>query len=232
MPASVSPPGAVLLRRCGRLRQRAEAEGRALRAALGDAGRRDDLRTLQAAPTWPRPARSRSTTAGARESRSGRDLHRVRNMRQAFHHGLIVGGALAGTMDVTRGALPGRRFRIERDAEAARVRRAATLPGARRHADLRQALERVSVGATARATTSPTTSASRTRAARGRPTRGRTCARPRSTRSPASDDDGIVELEVTPSNCVQCGAITAKGGRLTPPEGGRARSTRTSNPRE
>ena len=27
-------------------------------------------------------------------------------------------------------------------------------------------------------------------------------------------------VEVTPSNCVQCGAITAKGGRLTPPEGG------------
>ena len=32
--------------------------------------------------------------------------------------------------------------------------------------------------------------------------------------------DGRVELKVTPSNCVQCGAITAKGGRLTPPEGG------------
>ena len=32
--------------------------------------------------------------------------------------------------------------------------------------------------------------------------------------------DGTVEVEVTPSNCVQCGAITAKGGRLTPPEGG------------
>jgi electron-transferring-flavoprotein dehydrogenase len=29
-----------------------------------------------------------------------------------------------------------------------------------------------------------------------------------------------VELQITPSNCVQCGAITAKGGRLTPPEGG------------
>jgi electron-transferring-flavoprotein dehydrogenase len=28
------------------------------------------------------------------------------------------------------------------------------------------------------------------------------------------------EVQVTPSNCVQCGAITAKGGRLTPPEGG------------
>ena len=32
--------------------------------------------------------------------------------------------------------------------------------------------------------------------------------------------NGTVELEVTPSNCVQCGAISAKGGRLTPPEGG------------
>ena len=27
-------------------------------------------------------------------------------------------------------------------------------------------------------------------------------------------------VEVTASNCVQCGAISAKGGRLTPPEGG------------
>ena len=35
------------------------------------------------------------------------------------------------------------------------------------------------------------------------------------------DGDGVsVALELTPSNCVQCGAITAKGGRLTPPEGG------------
>jgi electron-transferring-flavoprotein dehydrogenase len=34
------------------------------------------------------------------------------------------------------------------------------------------------------------------------------------------EKDGLVEVEVAPSNCVQCGAITAKGGRLTPPEGG------------
>jgi electron-transferring-flavoprotein dehydrogenase len=31
---------------------------------------------------------------------------------------------------------------------------------------------------------------------------------------------GTVRVEVTHTNCVQCGAITAKGGRLTPPEGG------------
>jgi electron-transferring-flavoprotein dehydrogenase len=30
----------------------------------------------------------------------------------------------------------------------------------------------------------------------------------------------MVDLIVNPSNCVQCGAITAKGGRLTPPDGG------------
>jgi electron-transferring-flavoprotein dehydrogenase len=36
-----------------------------------------------------------------------------------------------------------------------------------------------------------------------------------------SDGSGdLVKVEVTPSNCVQCGAITAKGGRLTMPEGG------------
>ena len=35
------------------------------------------------------------------------------------------------------------------------------------------------------------------------------------------DDGGpAVQLKLAPSNCVQCGAITAKGGRLTPPEGG------------
>jgi electron-transferring-flavoprotein dehydrogenase len=34
------------------------------------------------------------------------------------------------------------------------------------------------------------------------------------------DGDGTVQVQLNPSNCVQCGAITAKGGRLTPPEGG------------
>jgi len=34
------------------------------------------------------------------------------------------------------------------------------------------------------------------------------------------DGNGTVEVRLAPSNCVQCGAITAKGGRLTPPEGG------------
>jgi electron-transferring-flavoprotein dehydrogenase len=36
----------------------------------------------------------------------------------------------------------------------------------------------------------------------------------------AAGEGELVTVRVTPSNCVQCGAITAKGGRLTPPEGG------------
>ncbi len=39
------------------------------------------------------------------------------------------------------------------------------------------------------------------------------------TATPAGDD-GMVTVQVAASNCVQCGAISAKGGRLTPPEGG------------
>jgi electron-transferring-flavoprotein dehydrogenase len=33
-------------------------------------------------------------------------------------------------------------------------------------------------------------------------------------------EDGHVDVIVNYTNCVQCGAITAKGGRLTTPEGG------------
>ena len=43
---------------------------------------------------------------------------------------------------------------------------------------------------------------------------------PSASAGEAERDDEPVTVTVTPSNCVQCGAITAKGGRLTPPEGG------------
>ena len=37
---------------------------------------------------------------------------------------------------------------------------------------------------------------------------------------PDAPANGDVDVTVNYTNCVQCGAITAKGGRLTPPEGG------------
>ena len=45
---------------------------------------------------------------------------------------------------------------------------------------------------------------------------GRACTRSPTTRPRTGDVDVIVNY----TNCVQCGAITAKGGRLTTPEGG------------
>jgi electron-transferring-flavoprotein dehydrogenase len=40
--------------------------------------------------------------------------------------------------------------------------------------------------------------------------------------------EGFVDVTVNYTNCVQCGAITARGGRLTPPEGGDGPSYQTT----
>ncbi len=66
--------------------------------------------------------------AQVRESEIWSDLHRVRNMRQAFQKGLVVGGALAGMMDTTGGALPPGRFHQHADAEQALFDGARTYP--------------------------------------------------------------------------------------------------------
>jgi electron-transferring-flavoprotein dehydrogenase len=34
------------------------------------------------------------------------------------------------------------------------------------------------------------------------------------------EEGGKKVIRTDPTNCIQCGAITSKGGRLTPPEGG------------
>jgi electron-transferring-flavoprotein dehydrogenase len=52
-----------------------------------------------------------------------RDLHQRRNMRLAFHRdGFFRGGLEATLMTLTRGAFPGRRIAVERDADVPRVR--------------------------------------------------------------------------------------------------------------
>ncbi len=45
-----------------------------------------------------------------RQSHIWSDLKKVRNMRQALNRGLYLGGGLASTMDLTRGAFPGGSF--------------------------------------------------------------------------------------------------------------------------
>jgi electron-transferring-flavoprotein dehydrogenase len=159
-----------------------------------------------------------------RDSVIERDLYRSRNMRQPFSHGFFLGGALASAMEITGGAFPGGQWRNEPDAE-----HAMSSDGAGKRypkPDNKYTFDKLSsVFASGNATRddAPNHIRLQTRVPRD-------IAQTFVSMCPAQvyeipDDQlesgaEIVDLQVVPSNCVQCGAITAKGGRLTLPEGG------------
>ena len=149
------------------------------------------------------------------------ELHEVRNMRQVFDKGFFVGGALAGMMTATKGRMPNGRFPTHPNDEAPLIKtgRARRYP----KPDGKYIFDKLS---------SVFASGNRTRD--DQPNHLQVSRR---VRRPVAEawawmcpanvyevgrdlGDGMVTVEITPSNCVQCGAITAKGGRLTPPEGG------------
>jgi electron-transferring-flavoprotein dehydrogenase len=145
-----------------------------------------------------------------------KDLERVRNMRPAFAHGLVLGGAIAGAATTSFGKFPPMDLRTERDAdqELTRTYRSSRYPAP----DGKLTFDKLS---------SVYVSGNKTRDDAPNHLRVRTEDVPAEIAllwermCPAqvyeAKDGGV---EVTPSNCVQCGAITARGGRLTPPEGG------------
>jgi electron-transferring-flavoprotein dehydrogenase len=148
-----------------------------------------------------------------------KDLYEVRNMRPAFGRGFFVGGALAGLATATKGRLPPRDLQLELDADVDLIRtdRAKSYPAP----DGKLTFDKLS---------SVFASGNKTRddqpnhilVQRDVPKEiadlwARMCP---AQVYEAGSGDGNVTVEITPSNCVQCGAITAKGGRLTPPEGG------------
>ncbi|MGH2971996.1 MAG: 4Fe-4S dicluster domain-containing protein [Gaiellaceae bacterium] len=151
----------------------------------------------------------------------GRDLYEVRDMRRVFGRGFFVGGALASAMTVSKGRLALGKMRAEPDAEQPLLRtdRASRYPGP----DGTLTFDKLS---------SVFLSGNKTRD--DQPNHIRVERRvPREVADlwinmcPAhvyelgtEGGDGTVTIQLAPSNCVQCGAITAKGGRLTPPEGG------------
>jgi electron-transferring-flavoprotein dehydrogenase len=148
-----------------------------------------------------------------------KDLEQVRNMRQAFAHGFLMGGAMAGAMTVTFGKFPPTNMRTEPDAapDLIRTKRSARYPAP----DGELTFDKLS---------SVYLSGNKTRDDAPNHIRVRTdvpeeIGRLWERMCPAqvyevAEDGGESTVDVTPSNCVQCGAITAKGGRLTPPEGG------------
>jgi electron-transferring-flavoprotein dehydrogenase len=183
---------------------------------------------LAAEAAWRTLARGASSRdalasydAALRDSFIWRDLREVRNMRQAFGRGFYVGGALAGAMTASKGRFPPGDSPTERDADQSLIRtdRAASYPAA----DGKLVFDKLS---------SVFASGNRTRDDQPNHIRVQTRV-PRELAElwahmcPAqvyevgeADGDGTVTVKLAPSNCVQCGAITAKGGRLTPPEGG------------
>ena len=156
-----------------------------------------------------------------RESFIWKDLRGVRNMRQAFGRGFWLGGALASAMTATRGAFPRGPFRTERDSdqEIFTTDRAARYPAP----DGKLTFDKLS-SVYASGNRSRDDQPDHLRLQREVPRElaalwTRMCPAHVYEAGPAAGD-GTATVVVTPSNCVQCGAITAKGGRLTPQEGG------------
>jgi electron-transferring-flavoprotein dehydrogenase len=157
------------------------------------------------------------------DSEIGKDLYESRNMKQPFAKGLVVGGAIANAMTITKGRFPGGHWPTHRDAESPLLLtdRNKRYP----KPDGKYTFDKLSgVFLTGNATRDD--APSHIRIERRVP---REVAEAWQWMCPAAvyevpddapEQDGTVDLIVNPSNCVQCGAITAKGGRLTPPEGG------------
>jgi electron-transferring-flavoprotein dehydrogenase len=164
-----------------------------------------------------------------RESVIGEDMYRARNMRQPFEHGFFVGGAIASAMTVTRGAFPNGHWRQEHDAEHPMV-----IDGAAKSypaPDGKYTFDKLSsVFASGNATRDDAPNHIRIQSkvplevaqtwVSMCPAQVYEIPEDELEAARNGEGDGTVDVQVVPSNCVQCGAITAKGGRLTPPEGG------------
>jgi electron-transferring-flavoprotein dehydrogenase len=156
-----------------------------------------------------------------RDSFIWRDLHEVRDMRQVFGRGFFLGGALAGAMTLSKGRITVGRMQAEPDPAQPLLRtdRASRYPAP----DGKLTFDKLSsVFASGNKTRDDQPSHIRLQQ-RVPPEVAalwvHTCPAQVYAAGEAAED-GLITVEVAPSNCVQCGAITAKGGRLTPPEGG------------
>jgi electron-transferring-flavoprotein dehydrogenase len=152
------------------------------------------------------------------------DLYRSRNMRQPLSKGLIFGGIMGSAMVATRGAFPGGHWKNEDDAEVSvKVDGAAKKYPKPDNEYVFDKLNSVFLSGNATRDDAPNHIRIQERVPRE-------IAQTWVSMCPAQvyevpddqleSDASVVDVHVTASNCVQCGAITAKGGRLTVPEGG------------
>src|SRR6185312_14456041 len=167
-----------------------------------------------------------------RSSEIETDMYRSRNMRQPFNKGFFVGGLIANFMEASGGRFPGGHWKTHDDAgvDVFIGKRNKKYP----KPDGKLTFDKLSsVFASGNATRDDAPNHIRIQNKVPREVaEAWACMCPaqvyevpeevkdRLAKNGSSLEGELVEMEITPSNCVQCGAITAKGGRLTPPEGG------------
>ncbi len=167
-----------------------------------------------------RPGALASYDTAVRNGMIGKDLFRVRNMRQVFEKGFVRGAMMAGAATGSMGHVPRNRIASERDAdqELLRTDRSKGYPAPDGKLTFDK-LSSVYLSGNQTRDDAPNHIRIETRVPRELAELWvRMC--PAQVYEIGPEDAGKVQVVVTPSNCVQCGAITAKGGRLTPPEGG------------
>ncbi len=160
--------------------------------------------------------------AAVADSVIGKDLYEQRNTRQPFQKGLLKGGPLVNLMIATKGRFPGGRWKIHRnDAQpmfVGKTKEGYPTPDGKYTFDK---LSSVFISGNATRDDAP----NHIRVQKRVP---REIAETWAWMCPAgvyeipedAPAEGEVDVIVNYTNCIQCGAITAKGGRLTPPEGG------------
>jgi electron-transferring-flavoprotein dehydrogenase len=156
------------------------------------------------------------------ESQIGKELYAVRNTRQPFQKGFLRGGPLVNLMILTKGRFPGGRWKWRRNDQQP-VFIGDTKDGYPKP-DGKYTFDKLSsVYITGNATRDDAPNHIRIRKRVPRE-----IAETWAWMCPAgvyeipedAPAHGDVDVVVNYTNCVQCGAITAKGGRLTTPEGG------------
>jgi electron-transferring-flavoprotein dehydrogenase len=155
------------------------------------------------------------------QSSVGKELWEVRNARQPLQKGLPIGGPLSGIQQITKGKLPGRAAWHRNDSIGmfvGKTKDSYVKPDGKYTFDK---LSSVFITGNATRDDAP----NHIRVQKHVP---REVAETWRWMCPAgvyeipedAPEHGEVDVIVNYTNCVQCGAITAKGGRLTTPEGG------------
>jgi electron-transferring-flavoprotein dehydrogenase len=181
------------------------------------------LRAIGPGSTAWAPGALDSYDEALRDSYIWTDLERVRNMRPAFRLGFVRGALVAGAALNSLGKLPPRDLELEADADAevfvGERQRTYPKPDGKLFFDK---LSSVYLSGNKTRDDAPSHIRLETKVRREVAEAWvHMCpARVYEIGGEASPAGNVVDVEVTAANCIQCGAITAKGGRLTPAEGG------------